>query len=295
MKRDHHTVSKFYLAGFANGSKQIRRTPLANPEAAGNVSISQASVVRDFYLLPTVDGQLTDGVENVFSEVESDGARGIRALVTDQEWPIRLVTRGRIAAWVALQHLRSPATRSIVGRAADAYVKERIIKGGREGLRELLDHGQEVKTSEVEIDAAWAIYSDTDSFQLRACPVDHVAYIRDQWRLLTEELLLRPWQILRFDNAALVTCDHPVVWGPETSESDFAGGVFIPMGRRVGLLMGVKESDESSVTVDHLSPGTPAQAWLYNNWVIATAWDEVFTHPDDADLTRGPLPPPRRR
>ena len=295
MKRDHHTVSKFYLAGFANESKQIRRIRLANPEAAGNVSISQASVVRDFYLLPTADGELTDGVENVFSEAESDGARGIRALVTDQEWQIRLVTRGRIAAWVALQHLRSPATRSIVGRAADAYVKERIIKGGREGLRELLDHGQEVKASEVEVDTAWAIYSDTDSFQLKARPVDHVAYIRDQWRLLTEDLLLRPWEILHFENSALVTCDHPVVWGPGTSESDFAGGVFIPMGRRVGLLMGVRQSDESGVTVDHLTLGTPAQAWLYNNWVIATAWDEVFTHPNDADLTRGPLPPPRRR
>lgn len=299
LKRDHHTVSKFYLAGFADGSKQIRRTPLANPEAAEIISISQASVVRDFYLLPTPDGALNDGVENIFSEVESNGARGFRALLVDQEWPIRLVTRGRIAMWVALQHLRGAAMRSIVGLAMDISVKEQIIKGGREGIRDVLDRGQEVKATEAEVDEAWATYSDIESFRLQASSVEHVAYIRDQLRVLTEELFMRPWMVMRFENIALVTCDHPAAWGPATSESDFAGGVFIPMSRRVGLLMGEKQpeaaADGSGVTVDHLVPGTQAQALFYNNWVIAHAWDEVFTHPDDADLARWSLPPPRRR
>lgn len=35
-------------------------------------------MVRDFYLLPTSDGALTDGVENLFSEIESEGP-GIEA------------------------------------------------------------------------------------------------------------------------------------------------------------------------------------------------------------------------
>lgn len=298
MKRDHHTVSKFYLAGFANESKEIRRTPLANPEAAGNISISQASVVKDFYLLPTPDGGLTDGVEDIFSEVESNGARAFRALVIDREWPIRLVTRGRIAAWVALQHLRSPATRSMVGRATDAIFKEQILKDGREGVREVLNYGKAVGATEAEVDAAWALYSDTGSFQLQATSVEHVTYIRDQLRELTEELFLRPWMVMYFEDSTLVTCDHPVVWGPGSSESEFAGGAYIPLSRRVGLLMGEKEpatsAERSGVTADHLVRGTLAQAWFYNNWVIANAWDEVFTHPDDAEFSDGPWPPPRR-
>ena len=71
------------------------------------------------------------------------------------------------------------------------------------------------------------------------------------------------------------------------------------MNRRVGLVIGVKQlkaaTDESAVTTDHLTQGTQMQARFYNNWVIDTAWDEVFTHPDDANLAQGPLPPPRRR
>ncbi len=298
LKRDHHTVSKFYLAGFADGSKQIRRTFLANPEAAEIISISQASVVRDFNLLPIADGEFTDGAENIFGEVESVGAKAIRALVADREWPIRHMTRGRIAAWVALQHLRSKGMRSILGLAIDASIKEKIKKDGREGVREVLDHGKKVKATEAEVDAAWATSSDTESFRIQASSVEHVAYIRDQLTVLTEELYKRPWMVMRFEDIALLTCDHPVAWGPATSESDYAAGVFIPMSRRVGLLMGEKEpkfaTDELVVSADHLVPGIQAQALFFNSWVIANAWDEVYTHPDDANLTQGPLPLPRR-
>lgn len=305
LKRNNHTVPKFYLRGFANESKELRRTPLAEPHRAGNVSISNATVLRDFYLLQQADGTLSDGAENVFEQIESEAARGFRSLIKDHEWPVRTITRGRIATWVALQHLRGPAARSVMGETVDIFVKMQIMVGGREALREVLNEGQATKATEVEVDAAWTKYSDTDSFQVQASPEEHIKFIRDQIKATTYEMFMRPWLVVDFENTALATCDHPVVLVPEADADNYLGpgfgmegGIFIPLSRRVGLLLGEIQparGEGKLGPMDARFDGTGDLVNAFNSLVIGNAREAVFTHPDDTHLTKGPLPRPRRQ
>ena len=261
LKRNHHTVSRFYLNGFADGSKQVRRTSLTDPKRSMLVSTSKASVVKDFYLVPDKDGNATDAIESIFSEIESEGARAVRAIVRDSEWPIRLTTRGRIAAWVALQHLRT------------------------EGMRSIIE--ETIKTSEIP-------NYEMDYIRPPTRSVEHSMLIRNHLRVFTEEFFFRPWVIMSFEGITLATCDHPVIWGPASSEDDFSAGVYIPLSRHVGLLMGTKVSRERSesegFTTDHQIAGDADRALIYNRFVVASAKNDVYTHPDDTELIASLLP-----
>lgn len=305
MKRNNHTVPKFYLRGFSNESKELLRTLLIEPHGAIKVSVSNATVLRDFYILQQADGTLSDGAENVFEQVESEAARGFRSLIKDHEWPIRSMTRGRIATWVALQHLRGPAARSVMGETADIFIKMQIAVGGREALREVIDEGRATKATEAEVDAVWAKYSDTDSFQVLASPEEHIEFIRDQIKATTYEMFMRPWLVVDFENAALATCDHPVVPVPDVDADNYLGpgfgmegGIFIPLSRRVGLLLGEIQpaSGEGKLgPMDARFDGTGDLVNAFNSLVIGNAREAIFTHPDDTHLTQGPLPRPRRQ
>jgi hypothetical protein len=57
------------------------------------VSISDATVYKNFYLLKLPDGTETDAAEDAFSVVESAATEAIRALVDHRTWPIP--SRGR--------------------------------------------------------------------------------------------------------------------------------------------------------------------------------------------------------
>lgn len=305
LKRNNHTVTKFYLSGFANESKQIRRTSLAEPEAAGNVSISNATMLRDFYLVQNEDGTLSDRVENIFMKIESEAARGFQTLLRGQEWPISPLTRGRIATWIALQHLRGTGPRSMVGEVSDIFVKMQIAVGGREGIRDLLAEVQETRPTETEVDEAWAKYSNTDSFRVQASPEEHIKLIGELLQGVTRVMFARLWMMVDFENDVLLTCDHPVVLVPSADEAnpmgvrmDLAGGIFIPLNRRVGLLLDeiLPEGVEGMLgKVDARFYGTGDLAEAFNLLVIGNAREAIFAHPDDAHLTEGLLPPPRRQ
>lgn len=257
LKRNHHTVSKFYLNGFADESRQVRVTRSSDLNRTHIVSTSRASVVRDFYLLKGQDGEITDGLENLFSEVESEGARGFRSLVADSEWPIRFVTRQRIASWAALQHLRSQGIRSII--------KDTVQK-------------------DVAILSTYGLSHEV----VKSGSAEHAAFIRNEFGTFVEEFFLRPWMVIRFESNQLATCDNPIIWGPGNGEDYFARGVYIPMSRAVGLLMGEKGIEMSNskigMTVDHQIEGDPHRAFVYNRLVVANAEHEVYTHPDDVHL-----------
>ena len=67
--RRQHTVSRFYLRGFADGREQVRRIQLPGDNVL-TMSISDASVIKDFYSVELPDGTLSDMFERAFSDVE---------------------------------------------------------------------------------------------------------------------------------------------------------------------------------------------------------------------------------
>lgn len=269
------------------------------------VSISDATVQKDFYLVQEDDGTFDDGIERYLGSIEASSALGFKALLVDQEWPITPLTRERIATWIALQYLRGPSERQMLNENADIMFKLQMAVDGREGVRTALNHGAEVEATEQEVDAAFAEYSDTNSFQVELSPNEHVRFILEELRGVTRTMYARQWSVVEFQRKTLATCDHPVVLVPAEGHPPFMGvglftaaGVFVSLNRYVGLLMGdilTKALQGKFGTIDARLRGSTYFANTFNGLIIANAREAIFTHPDDANLTSGPLPPPMRQ
>ena len=305
MKRRHHTVPRFYLAGFANNENQIRRTALEKPDESHNMSISDATVQTDFYLVQEEDGTFDDRIERHLGSIESKAALGFKALLHDHEWPPSPITRERVATWAALQFLRAPAMRTMMNESADIMMKLQMAIDGREGTRKALNHEAEIEATEHEVDVAFAEYSDPSSFHVELSPNEHIRFILDELRGVTRTMYARQWSVVEFRRRSLLTCDHPVVLIPVEGEPSFmgvgilsAGGVFVPLNRQVGLVMGgvPPEVKQGKFGVrDAKYWGNTYFANYFNDVIIANAREAIFAHPDDAHLTQRPLPSPKRQ
>ena len=82
-----HVVSNFYLRGFADDRKQVRRVELPGDKRF-NVATSNASVVKDFYTITLPDGTRSDAFERMFSEIEDVASSALRAVVAEGVWPV---------------------------------------------------------------------------------------------------------------------------------------------------------------------------------------------------------------
>ena len=110
-KGHHHVVPKFYLRGFANENELIIRRPLA-PSADSTVrpvGIGAAMVRTDFYKVES-ESVHPDAFEDELSKVESHTAPAFERVINGQG-PMSIDDRGRVASWIALQYLRSEASR----------------------------------------------------------------------------------------------------------------------------------------------------------------------------------------
>ncbi|MCP3996472.1 MAG: DUF4238 domain-containing protein, partial [bacterium] len=82
----HHTVSRFYLRGFADEADRVRRIEIPGKTSV-TLSIDNASVVKDFYTIILPDGSPSDAFERAFSSVESGAASALRSILSGQ-WPL---------------------------------------------------------------------------------------------------------------------------------------------------------------------------------------------------------------
>lgn len=96
LKRRNHTVSESYLRRFANGRGLLTMVTLPG-DVRVPVSVNDATVIKNFYVIRLDDGSETDEAEDLFSVVEGNAAAAIRALVDQQMWPIALDARTAIA------------------------------------------------------------------------------------------------------------------------------------------------------------------------------------------------------
>ena len=111
--RRQHVVSRFYLNGFANDDRRVRRVTLPG-EPAHVLSTGDASVIKDFYTVTLPDGTESDMFEKAFSEVEGPASDALRTLL-EGTWPLTGHHRAALATWIALQHLRAEDIRSSQG------------------------------------------------------------------------------------------------------------------------------------------------------------------------------------
>jgi hypothetical protein len=175
-KRRHHTVPRFHLKRFADENGRLMRTEL--PGARRHpISVNDATVEKDFYSVELPDGSSTDCFEDRLGEIEGVAARAIRDLVDNESWPIPPDTREGIAAWAALQYLRTPANRQAGNEVADLTLKLEIAAGGRDRLRQALEEIDGRPVTDAEVDEWWAEMTDFDSYHVVNHPNAHIKQI----------------------------------------------------------------------------------------------------------------------
>lgn len=292
LKRRHHTVPKFHLARFARDNRLtrvelpgVKRHPL---------SIGDATVEKDFYLVKTPDGSWSDEIEDQFSKIESLAAQSVREVVDDEAWPILVEARANIAAWAALQYLRTTTQRRVSHDIADSLFKLTVALGGKEQIRRAIEHSEARPATEDEVEQSWSTLTNFDDYQVTPGNGLHLHALGDLLKPTTAQFYDRSWQIVRFSRKSLITCDAPVVLvrDPLSDPSrgvglGTAGGVLVPLDRRVGLLMGPIGAP------DNERSGTTMWARDFNQRLAWNARRAIFHHPEDSPLDGIELPEPR--
>ena len=241
------------------------------------------------------DGSWSDDMETQFGHIEDKAARVVRAVVDDQTWPIPDEQRAILATWAALQHLRTTGKRSVSNEVADAAFKMQIAIGGKDDIRRMLVKGAEGRTpSEKEVEESWAMLTAFDDYTVKPGNNVHLSTIQGLLERATEEFYDRGWTLVRFTRKALITSDSPVVLVRDPDSEAWrgvglatAGGVLLPLDRRVGLFM-TRTGDP-----DNVLPGTTAWAREFNQQLALAARRALFHHPDDTPLEGIELPEPR--
>jgi hypothetical protein len=294
MKRRHHTVPRWYLKRFADTQYRLWRTPLKEPGSSDLISVKKATVVKDFYL---VEGEMTeaaDWIEDKLSEIEELNAEGFRAILDDEEWPISLETRMKIALWAAVQYLRVPAMRNLVNASGDEMFKLEVATQGKEGIERFLrSHlGREPLPSEVS--KSWDEMTDFASYKVVPSNNEHLFLMFDMASGLTRTFLARSWTVIHFERKTLLTGDNPVCLLEAADHPKWmglgplnAGHILVALDRHTGLLMGEIPADIQKVgygSQDLSKSGTANLAKLFNACIIANAIDTIYGHPDDRGL-----------
>ncbi|MFJ2793962.1 DUF4238 domain-containing protein [Streptomyces sp. NPDC087290] len=260
------------------------------------VSTRSATVVKDFYLVETSEGAITDEMEESLSRLENAAAPAISSLIDQGAWPISPETREAVAAWAAMQYLRTPAARQANSEIVDMSLKMEIAVQGRDGMREALEAVEGRAVSEAEVDEAWQLMTDFDDYTLEPHQNDHIAMMGRLFRGTALQFYGRSWNLIHFQRKALITTDTPVVlmkpFGQDPQlpiGTATAGGVLVALDRRVGLIMANDQLGDAQI------PGTPALANSLNQRIAWEARNHIFHHPDDTPLQGLALPPRRER
>jgi uncharacterized protein DUF4238 len=276
LKRRNHTVNKSYLRRFADDHALLVQIALAG-QVRKPVSITHATVMKNFYVVTLPDGTETDEAEDVFCDLEGNALAAIRSLVDDRVWPIPDTARYDIAQWTALQYLRVPWVRQL----------------GREVVEAFSGVGVPVQTGSGE---QVAVKMPAELIKDLTGSRHHLELINDLLPEVTQILCRRNWILTFYQRKSLATSDTPVVLRPAAGHPagmgtgiGNAGEVHVPLDRRVALSMG------GGSTGDARCAGVTKTAIYLNDAMVKNARRYLFHHPEDDPFRGLELPGPRTR
>ncbi|MEU5934542.1 DUF4238 domain-containing protein [Micromonospora sp. NPDC047187] len=295
LRRRHHIVPRFYLQRFADQRGLLRRIVLPG-DVRHSVSVTDATVAKDFYLVEEEDGSRSDRVEQLLGDVETEAADAFRTVVDRQVWPIPDDARLAIACWAAFQILRTTVQRQSGAELADMLFKLQMGAGGKPQLRSMLHKNLNREPTEAEVEELWTKVSDFDSYAVAPHPNSQIKTMLDLMPTAAYTFYERGWTLIRWQRKALATSDHPVVLVADPDRPQWsgvglrtAGAILVPLDRRAALWM------EAPKAADEQLAGTAAVANVYNWLVVGQAHKALFHHPDDDPLAGIDLPQPRGR
>jgi len=292
--RRHHLVPRFYLARFAR-QQTIRRRALGS-ESSHPLSINDATVRNRFYTI-SYNEREDDSFETQFlNGIERPASDSLCRILDNGQWPLSSEDRNNISWWVALQFIRGSDARQSQEEIYRSVATLEVGTFTTEQIRERLNLSSDVADEDVE-NIRERMLATADTFQ-----VDHHFHLSTILRSLPEILPLvqrRSWSLISFERKSLGTSDSPLVLIPGSDVDLRTSGVglgtaaelYIPLSRRVALLMGSLDSDDRSRSV----PGTTAIAKKLNQHILYSAHTCVFHHPDDNPFDGLVVPSPRQR
>lgn len=303
--RRQHTVSKFYLKGFANDSGYIRRVSLPGRPVIP-LSIGDASVVKDFYTVTLPDGTQSDFFEKEFSKIESLAAEALVNILAGA-WPIVGKHRAALATWVALQHLRSEDVRANQGSFSAEMIRLIVGVSGKEALRSLIQRSEARVISDEELDWEWRDITKPGGPDLVPTADRHVRLLMDLLPGTSAYLHDCHWTLFRFARRSIATSDHPVSLVVAPDHPDWQGvGIataelfLVPLSRRTALTIQPRRrfsspSVDASSVPDFVKEGTTSIARSINQETAARARKYIYHHPEEAPLDGLYMPSPETR
>jgi len=295
LQRRHHIVPKFYLRRFADQRGLLNRVLLPG-DVRHAVSINDATVAKDFYLVEEEDGSRSDRVEKLLSSIETEAADAFRVVVDRETWPIPDDARIAIASWAAFQILRTTVQRQSGAELADMLFKLQMGAGGKPQLRSMLRKNLNREPTEAEVEELWTKVSNFDSYVVAPHPNSHIKTMLDLMPKAAHMFYERGWSLIRWKRKSLVTSDHPVVLVADPDHPKWsgvglrtAGAILVPLDRRTALWM------KAPKAADEQLPGTTLMANGFNWLIVGQAHKALFHHPDDDPLAGMSLPHPRGR
>jgi hypothetical protein len=295
--RRQHTVSKFYLQGFANEDGRIKRIDLSKGDEIV-MSIADASVVKDFYSVELDDGTLSDYFEHAFGDLEGVAANALR-MILGGGWPLEGEPRLALATWIALQHMRGEGTRSFIGSMEAESIRLLVGVSGKQALRHHIENATGRSLDDKELDLEWHDITKPGGPTLVSDPRDHLRHIVEIVPATAAYFADSHWTLVTFTRKTLLTADHPVALeqeaDPEHGIGIFTADLFtVPLSRRVLLTIQPRHRLASGPVPaenvpDFLATGTA-------NWALSSCFTTarhakryLYLHPDDAVDARIPL------
>ena len=207
-----------------------------------------------------------------------------------------------MAAWIALQLLRGPATRTSMSELVTGAMQMELIVGGRAALRERRVEAGEPH-DDVAIDEAW-IDLFRNPYELRVTANHHLLYVADMLPSVIASLMDRWWLLTTFERRGLTTSDHPVFVVPNAEAVQLGLGtgienadiLYVPLTRRHALSMALRATlppDLARVSADRMQRGVTQTALYSNHCSVMGARRWLFHHPADAPLEGILLHPPK--
>lgn len=306
--RRQHTVSKFYLRGFADEREQVSRVSLPG-EPRVRLSIRDATVIKDFYSVELPGGERSDMFEKMFSEIEGPASRALDAILGGT-WPLSLEAKGSLGLWIALQQLRGEEQRASQNQIGSDFIRLLVGVSAKQALRRHIQAAEGMVVGDEELDLEWQDITKPGGPTIMPNPIDQIRTVVELAPGLGEYLRDSHWTLHRFRRRALVTCDHPVSMDQADRRAGDGVGFAtadlftVALSRRLALTIQPRHrlkrftGDPESVA-DFDVDGTTASANSINQQTVREARRYVYLHPvDDLDpriLLPGPTTSSRMR
>lgn len=276
--RAHHYVPQCWLAGFTDSGEidgMLYVTDLKR-KAQWRCKPSGAGHRRDFYRVE--DETVADplAIEKIFSKIETQVAPVFRVLGKELRGPKDGLELGILLEYMAIQWIRVPTFRALVGRTIYSHFSEDVLSTPETWMKAKQQAGipdGDPETDYTKVKEAWQtgqiVFSGQPAFFLK-----HGAQLVSQIDACLKQL---EWNWLVSESGQFIGFDSPVAMdGPEGQSLGFknAGIIIYPVNRHV-LLYGTRERIEQP---DHLTTKLIAR---HNTFAMLSADEQVYSHRPD--------------